>query len=944
MKILRAGLLGLIIAACAAPLLAAESRMFDLPYVQRELPNGLKVYIVPTDHADLVSLQVAVSTGSRNEVEPGKSGFAHFFEHMMFRGTPNYPPAAYQDVITRAGANQNAYTTDDYTNYYVDFSKADLDKILEVEADRFQNLSYSEEQFRTEALAVKGEYLKNFSNPIQKLIERVRDLAYQVHPYKHTTMGFLADIEAMPDQLAYSKTFFDRWYRPNYATLLLVGDVDTDSAMALVEKHFGPWQAKPNDFQIPTEPAPQGPTYEHIQWEGPTLPHIVLAYRTPAFSPEDPRHAALAVLGEIWFGQNSALYQQLVVNERSVDALFNYMPTNVDPGLGYLGVRMNKDGDPARVLAALQDTIVKARTVPVDRSVLDATKARIKYGAAAELTTPAAIAGALAQFVHMRRDIETINQYYAQLDAVTPEQLLAVADETLRDSHRTAVSLSNDASYAGIEALSDLDARVAASRSGSTGDIALLAQPGSSALVDVQLLFRTGAAYDPPGKAGLARLTAAMIADAGSQRRGYAELQRTLYPMAAAIDYQLGKEMLLLSGTVHRDNLDAWYEILREQLLSPGFSEADFARVKQQQINAIRVNLRSSNDEEFGKEALYEEVFGHDHPYGRLTAGHAAEVEALTLDDVREFWRSQLTRNRLTIGLAGGYPAEFAGRIQRDLAALPAGDPPSSSRELISAGGGRQALLIQKETPAVAVSFGFPISVKRGDPDWLALWLVRSWLGEHRNSSAQLYKRIREERGMNYGDYAYIEYFPNGMFLSTPEPNYARQQDLFQIWLRPLRNNNDAHFATRAAMFELRELIENGLSEAEFEATRDFLAKFVAQMVDSPSRRLGYALDSQWYGIDAFPDYVRSGLAGLTREQVNAAIRRHLQLQHIQYVYISKDTADLAERLRGNQPSPMSYNSDKSAELLAEDAQIQQIDLGLTGERVRTVDAGVMFE
>ena len=115
-------------------------------------------------------------------------------------------------------------------------------------------------------------------------------------------------------------------------------------------------------------------------------------------------------------------------------------------------------------------------------------------------------------------------------------------------------------------------------------------------------------------------------------------------------------------------------------------------------------------------------------------------------------------------------------------------------------------------------------------------------------------------------------------------------------------------------------------------------------MVDSPSRRLGYALDSQWYGIEAFPDYVRSGLARLTREQVNAAIRRHLQLQHIQYVYISKDTADLAERLRGNQPSPMSYNSDKSAELLAEDAQIQQIDLGLTGERVRTVDAGVMFE
>lgn len=944
MKILRHGLLGLVLALLAAPLLASERRLFDLPYLERDLPNGLKVYIVPTDHDDLVSLQIAVSTGSRNEVEPGKSGFAHFFEHMMFRGTPNYPPAAYQDIITRAGANQNAYTTDDYTNYYVDFSKADLDKILEVEADRFQHLAYSEEQFRTEALAVKGEYLKNFSNPIQKLIERVRDLAYQVHPYKHTTMGFLVDIEAMPDQLEYSRTFFDRWYRPNYSTLVLVGDVDAEAAFALVERHFGPWQAKTNELSIPTEPAPTQSSYEHIKWQGPTLPHLVLAYRTPAFSHEDPRHAALSVLGEIWFGPNSALYQQLVVNERSVDALFSYMPTNIDPGLGYLGVRLNKDGDPAKVIEALQQTIVKARTQPVDRSVLEATKARIRYAAAAELTTPSAIAGTLATFVHMRRDIQTINHYYAQLDAVTPEQLLAVADEVLRDSHRTAVSLSNDASFAGIDRLADLDPLVASAKAGGGAQIRMLTQPGNSPLVDVQLLFRTGAAYDPPGKAGLARLTTAMIADAGSARRSYAELQRALYPMAAAIDYQVGKEMTLLRGTVHRDNLDAWYEILREQLLNPGFSDEDFARVKQQQINAIRVNLRSSNDEEFGKEALYEEIFGHDHPYGRLSAGHAAEVEALTLDDVREFWRSQLSRERLTIGLGGGYPEDFPARMQADLAALPNGTPAASSRELISAGGGRQALLIQKETPAVAVSFGFPISVKRGDPDWLALWLVRSWLGEHRNSSAQLYKRIREERGMNYGDYAYIEYFPNGMFLSTPEPNYARHQDLFQVWLRPLRDNNDAHFATRAAMFELRKLIDNGLSEAEFEATRDYLSKFVAQMVDSPRRRLGYALDSEWYGIEAFPEYVRSGLASLTREQVNAAIRRHLQLQHIQYVFISKDTTDLAERLRSNQVSPLSYNSDKPAELLAEDAQIQQIDLGLAGERVRVVDAGVMFE
>src|SRR6185295_18003334 len=138
---------------------ASTDRVFDFPYLMRDLDNGLRVIVVRTDYPDIVNLQIPVQTGSRNEVEPGKSGFAHFFEHMMFRGTEQYPPELYQKIMKSAGADQNAYTTDDYTNYHVTFTKADLEKVLELEADRFQNLSYSEQAFRTEALAVKGEYL-----------------------------------------------------------------------------------------------------------------------------------------------------------------------------------------------------------------------------------------------------------------------------------------------------------------------------------------------------------------------------------------------------------------------------------------------------------------------------------------------------------------------------------------------------------------------------------------------------------------------------------------------------------------------------------------------------------------------------------------------------------------------------------------------------------------
>ena len=185
-------------AASAAPK-GTEMPGDILPFKATEstLPNGLRVIVVPTGFPNLVSLQIPVQTGSRNEVEPGKSGFAHFFEHMMFRGTKAYPPEKYQAILTKAGARQNAYTTDDYTNYHTTFAKEDLEKVLEIEADRFQNLDYPEASFRTEARAVLGEYNKNSANPISKLFEATRDAAFTTHTYKHTTMGFLRDIEDM---------------------------------------------------------------------------------------------------------------------------------------------------------------------------------------------------------------------------------------------------------------------------------------------------------------------------------------------------------------------------------------------------------------------------------------------------------------------------------------------------------------------------------------------------------------------------------------------------------------------------------------------------------------------------------------------------------------------------------------------------------------------------
>jgi zinc protease len=254
------------------------------------------------------------------------------------------------------------------------------------------------------------------------------------------------------------------------------------------------------------------------------------------------------------------------------------------------------------------------------------------------------------------------------------------------------------------------------------------------------------------------------------------------------------------------------------------------------------------------------------------------------------------------------------------------------------------ALIVEKETPAVAVSFGFPIELTRGDPDWLALWLARSYLGEHRSTNARLFQRIREERGMNYGDYAYIEYFPRGMFQFHPDTNLARQQQIFEIWIRPVRNNNDAHFATRTAVYELQKLIDEGMTESDFEATRSFLSKFVSLLTDGQSRQLGYEIDSRFYETGPFSDYVRDGLAKLTLDDVDRVIRENLTTENMQHVFVTKDAADLRRRLLDDAPSPISYDSEKPEELLEEDREIASLPLRFKDDAVRIVPSTEVFD
>lgn len=472
-----------------------------------------------------------------------------------------------------------------------------------------------------------------------------------------------------------------------------------------------------------------------------------------------------------------------------------------------------------------------------------------------------------------------------------------------------------------------------------------VALPGKSPVVTFRLVFLTGAAMDPPDKPGLANLTAAMLAGGGTREMTYPQIMDALFPMAASISGRVDQEMTTFSGSTHAETLEAYYALFRSMLLDPGWREDDFKRIKDQAINNLRVTLRGNNDEELGKEALYLTLY-RGTPFGHYSGGAVSALERMTLDDVKQFYRRNYAQSNLIVGVGGGFPAQFPDRVKKDFETLPAAPASAGglSNLVVHPGAVEHTRLeiIEKNTRSVAYSLGFPIDVKRGDPDFAALLVAQSYLGQHR-TGGRLYQRIREVRGINYGDYAYIEYFPRGMFLMEPEQTLARRSQIFQIWIRPAEPPQAA-FTLRLAMYELNRLVKDGISQDDFERSRQYLSKFVNVLTKSKRAELGYAIDSLYYGIPDYNTYIRTALAKLTREQVNAAIRKHLRADRVQIVAVARDAADLKKQLLGAGPSPIPYSTPKPAAILEEDKLVERFDFGLRAEDVEIVPVEKVFE
>lgn len=423
--------------------LYSADKILPYPINQKQLANGLNVVTVQFDSPGLAAFYIVVRVGSRNEVEEGVTGFAHFFEHMMFRGTDKYPREKYNAVLKSIGAGANANTSLDRTIYHMTGDATKLETMFDLESDRFMNLHYTEHDFKTEAGAVKGEYTKNFASPYQQSYENTMNTAFDKHTYKHTTMGFFKDIVDMPNQYQYSLEFFNRYYRPEYSTIVVVGDVTPDQVNKLAEKYFGAWKRGSYVSVVPVEPKQDSTRTTHLK-NGSIPPALSLNYKGPAFSDSEIDMPALDVMATILFSPTSELYKKLVIKEQKVRNLGGGASDTRDPNLITVQASLiNKDD-----MQYVKDEIVKAieefKKNGVDESLLAKTKSRLKYSFAMGIDNPSTIANSLCAYITLTGDPESLNRLYAMYDKVTNNDLKRIAAQYFVPSGLTIATISAD--------------------------------------------------------------------------------------------------------------------------------------------------------------------------------------------------------------------------------------------------------------------------------------------------------------------------------------------------------------------------------------------------------------------------------------------------------------------------------------------------------------------
>ncbi len=419
-------------------------------------------------------------------------------------------------------------------------------------------------------------------------------------------------------------------------------------------------------------------------------------------------------------------------------------------------------------------------------------------------------------------------------------------------------------------------------------------------LYEVQVMVRTGSANDPAGKEGTANLVGQMLIEGGFgnpqnpvTKEKLADITRP-WGEAALPQVRVDKETTTFTMTVPRESFPEFVsKVLQPMMQQPLFLQNELDRIRKESLVAIQSNLRFENQEQLGLEALDDWVLAGT-PLDHLAAGTVQGLNAITRDDLVNFYKKYYVAPNMFLSTSVG---DDVGR-KALLAALPSGAAPAATPipEPAAIHGRHLLIITQPNAIATGLHLGFPIDVKRGDPDYWPLFIANVYLGTHRESSGRMYQDIRAERGYNYGDYSYIEYYAQRPVFLFPPPTTPRERQYFSIWIRPV-GSQYTHFIAKAMTWELDTFVKNGLTPEDVAAAKTKARTLYLKYADSKSRQLGYRLDDLFYGM-ADHGYLTDMLANLdkvTPEQVNAAIKKHLQSENADYIIVTNES--LAEKL-----------------------------------------------
>ena len=476
----------------------------------------------------------------------------------------------------------------------------------------------------------------------------------------------------------------------------------------------------------------------------------------------------------------------------------------------------------------------------------------------------------------------------------------------------------------------------------TTFETVTLPNPQSEKVV-VKMMFSNGSMSDPIGMEGMTQLTASLMLEGGTGKYSATDIKSMTYPWAARWYSTVDKEVTVFTFEFHKDHAEQMLSIMTGLVIAPAFSESDYKRIKSNQENYINEVIRSSSDEDLSKYALESFLFRdtrYAHPVGGTTQG----LVNISLEEVIRYHKSHFTARNLMLGIAGAYTDPYLLKLQDMMMKLPDTSPVSVKPVVARNPKGLQVEIITKQnTLGSAIFAGFPLEITRSQDEFAALMVANSWLGEHRKSYSRLYQKIREQRSMNYGDYTYIEWYENGGSNMLPQPGYPRKTNYFSVWLRPVQTAGalksqypelkdikigHAHFAMRMALRELQAMVDQGMTQEDFELTRDFLRSYTKLYIQTPAKQLGFLMDSRFYGRNDFISDLDVLLERLTLDDVNMAIRKFWQSKNM-FISIVTDKTEaepLKESLMNGFRSPMSYSdalrATLSPEILAEDEEV----------------------